>query len=411
MSLYKYKAFDKNANKIEAKVEADSIEIAEAKIRESGLTPIDISEDIGSKLKSILNQDIGGIPAKEKVAIITQLSTMISAGVPINKVFEVIIQQTPKESIKNKLQKVKVNIESGNSLSESFKMVKGIFSEVEINLISAGEKSGNLKEVLIKLKNDSVKSKEFKSKLRGAMIYPVIIFVVIVVVIFVMIFFMVPQVKSLYQSLGQNELPGVTNILIGIGEFLSSPANAIIMLILFVLVYVLYKYYYSTKNGKYAIDKLKLGIPVFGSLARNANIADFTKILAMLLSSGLPILNALEIVANSLSNQVFIRTVTQAKKDIGEGASISLSLAKYNDLKDGLPVFLIQMISTGEESGKLVEVLEDLSEYYYLELDQQASNLTKSIEPIILIIVGLMVAFMAVAIYLPIYQAGSLISV
>lgn len=411
MSLYKYKAFDKNSKKVEAKIEADSIDLAETKIRESGFTPIDISEDIGSKLHSILNQDIGGIPAKEKVAIITQLSTMISAGVPISKVFEIIIQQTPKESIKNKLQKVKLNIESGNSLSESFKMVQGIFSEVETNLISAGEKSGNLKDVLLKLKNDSVKSKEFKGKLRGALIYPIIILVVIIAVIFVMIFFMVPQVKSLYQSLGQDELPGVTNVLIGLGEFLSSPVNLVIVLVLIIVAFVFYKYYYNTKDGRYSIDKLKLRIPVFGNLSRNANIADFTKILAMLLSSGLPILTAMDIVAKSLPNKVFIDAVDLAKKDVSEGASISLSLAKYNDIKHGLPVFLIQMISTGEESGKLVEVLEDLAEYYYLELDQQASNLTKSVEPIMLVIVGLMVAFMAVAIYLPIYQAGSLISV
>lgn len=408
MAEYRYIALTNSGQSIEGIKAGDSEQEVIESLKAGGLTPVLVEEKLTFNLNKAFNVEIGGISLAERVIFTKQLSTMIGANIPIVQALDILIQQTEKASIKEKFVRVYKSVESGISLSEAFKKEGGLLSEVQLNLMMAGEKSGNLTEMMQKIADDLEKSKKLKGKVTGALIYPAIIMVVMVGVMFVMITFMVPQVKQLYTSLGEDELPFITQFLVTIGESFGRIETIIIMIILGVSVYAGYRYYNGTPAGRLRIDSFKLRIPVFGNLSRKVEVAEFCRIMSMLLGSGIPVIDAMDITGKAIGNSVFREIVLKTKEDVTLGNSISIGMAKYNK-KNGFPPILIRMLATAEESGKVGFVLDDLSKFYQEEVDQIAGNLSKLVEPIILVIVGLMVGFLAVAIYLPIYQVGQIV--
>lgn len=403
MSEFNYSAITADGKRIKGVRESETKEDVVNYLTTNNLTVISVDEKIGVSLNKLINIEIGGYPLAEKVVLVKQLSTMISAGIPLIQCIDILAQQAEKDSIKTKLENVYKMIESGITLSEAFRREEGIFSEVQLNLIAAGEKSGNLSEMLQKVSEDLDKSKNLRGKIVGAMIYPAIIFSIMAVVLVIMITFMVPQIKVLYSSLGQNELPLVTQILVVIGEILGRPATLLLTILSVVMIFVIYKYINSTKAGRVLVDRIKLKIPVFGKLITKIELAEFCRILSMLLKSGIPIIDAINIVSRALGNKVFIDAVSSSVDGIKKGESLSLSLAKHNTY-GAIPLVLLKIIATGEEAGKLDKVLQDMSEFYDNEVEQITNNLTKLLEPFILVIAGVMVGFLAVAVYLPIYS-------
>lgn len=378
-------------------------------LNSQGMTIVRVEELIGTRFKKLLSTDIGGLGLNEKVTIAKQLATMASAGIPIIQSLDILVQQSDKDSVKDKFKKIYKLVESGSALSDAFGKVGGIFSEVQINLLAAGEKSGNLNEMLLKIADDLEKNKNLRGKITGALIYPAIIFVVMIAVLFLMIGFMIPQVKQLYSSLGRTDLPALTQFLITIGNVVTNVVGIIALIITLGFAFIIYRYYASLPQGRLKIDRLKLKIPVFGDLMQKIEIAEFCRILAMLLISGIPIIEAIQIVSRASGNAVYKNILTNVQSDLSKGNSIAVGLSKFNS-SNAFPVILIKMIATGEESGKLDVVLNDMATFYSNEVDQIASNLTKLMEPFILIVVGVMVGFMAVSIYLPIYEVGQSIS-
>jgi type IV pilus assembly protein PilC len=372
---------------------------------EQGLTIVSVVEKIGVDISALAKSDIGGLPLQDKVILTKQLATMSSAGIPLLQSLDILIQQTEKESLKIKLQEVYKSVQGGSALSDAFQKVGGIYNEVQINLIAAGEKSGNLNDILEKVADDLEKNKDLRGKILGAMIYPVIIFGVIIVVLVVMMVFMIPQVKSLYESFGATELPFITQILVNISTFFSNPAVLVGMLVGIIALIILYRYYNSTEAGKFFIDRMKLKIPVFGNLIKKVNLAEFCRLTAMLIQSGMPILDVLQIVGKATNNKVFSDVLYKSHDELIKGSSLALSSAKYNKYQV-YPLLLIKIIATGEESGKLDEILSDMGKFYENDVNQITSNLTKLMEPFILIVAGGLVALLAVGIYLPMYQLG-----
>jgi type IV pilus assembly protein PilC len=293
------------------------------------------------------------------------------------------------------------SVESGSTLSDAFRKEETIFSELQINLLVAGEKSGQLNEVMEQIAIDLRKEKDLQSKIKGAMIYPVIIFIVMILVMVVMMLFMIPSVKDLYENFDA-ELPWITQALVTMSEGLSSPVGLISLVLVPVIVFFGFRYYYSTPSGRHVLDKLLLKIPVFGNLTTKVQLTQFNRLLSMLMKSGVPIVEELRIVAKSLSNIWFQELVMQASAEVTKGKSITIPLSKSKIF----PVIMLKMLATGEETGKLDQITADMAEYYEKEVDDLTSNLTKLMEPFILLIVGGMVAFMAVAIYLPLYDLG-----
>lgn len=409
MKLFKYSAITPGGQRIDGEREADNKEDIVRYLQSQNLTVLTISDTLGFDFKKAFNTDIGGIPLNERVVLLKQLSTMIGASIPIIQAIDILVQQTEKESLKEKLQNIYKSIESGNTLSDALKREKGILSEVHINLIQAGEKSANLNEMLDQIADDLEKNKNLRGKIRGAMIYPVIIFITIFVVMAIMITTMIPQVKDLYRSLGQEELPAVTEILVKIGDVLNNPVGLISLLFVVIIGFVVYKYSYSLEKGRLAIDKFKLRIPVFGNLIKKSEVAQFCRLSSMLSKSGIQILEVIQIVSNTSDNAVFKKILNSAREDVLKGNGLSLSIARFN-INEAFPIILLRIMATGEESGKLDKVMDDMSEYYQNEVEQIAGNLTKLMEPLIMLIAGGLVAFLAIAVYLPIFQVSQFVA-
>lgn len=408
MARFNYTVIDTAGNKISKKIESDSKDKLVSFLNSQGYTIISIHEEFFLDWKRITSTEIGGFPLKDRVLLFKQLSTMISAGVPIIQAIRILIDQAQKLGIKEKLEEIYKQIESGNSLADSLRKSKGLLSEVQINLIEAGEKSGNLTEMLLKVTEDLEKSKKLRGKITGALIYPAIIFIVLIIVMVVMIVFMVPQIKELYASFGSTDLPFITSLLVSFGESITNPLALIILILFLPLILILYRIYISNIERKTNIDSLKLKVPIFGKLIQKIYLAEFCRVTAMLISSGVSIVDAIGIVSSTVPNQVIKNVFKKSQDDILKGSSFAVSLAK-NNIKEVIPEILIKIIATGEESGKIDQVLQDMSKFYEDEVDQISSNLTKLLEPFILVIVGGFVAFLAVAIYLPIYQVGNLV--
>ncbi len=409
MTGYNFVVIDKNGKRITGEKEANTRDEVAKFLYERGYTIVSINEKLGAEFQKLFSSDIGGVPLKEKLVIAKQLSTMISAGIPIIQAIDILVQQTEKKGLKSQLTNVYKSIEAGSSLSEAFKKEKGIFSDIHINLMAAGEKSANLNEMLEKISVDLEKSKNLRGKITGAMIYPAIIMVVLVVVMFLMITVMVPQVKDLYYSLGKKEIPAITQFLVDVGTLFGNPAFLAILAILIVAGIMLYRYIYSTPKGLRLIDKLKLRIPVFGKVIVKYEVVQFCRLTSMLLVSGVQIIETVNIVINSSSNQIFKDIMTRAIDEVTKGVPLSIALAKYND-ELAFPNVLLRIMATGEETGKVDQILEDMGKLYESELEQLTSNLTKLMEPLIMVVAGGMVGFLAVAIYLPIFQVGSLVN-
>jgi len=405
MGVYRYIAITKEGERITGEREADSKDTVLRFLQDKNFTVVSLNEKVGVQLDKLLSGDVGGMPLKDKLVLVRQLSTMISAGIPIIQAIDILVQQEEKPAMKAKLLNIYKSIESGSSLSEAFRRQPGIFSEIHMSLLQAGEKSANLNEMLLKIADDLEKSNSIRGKIIGAMIYPAIIFIALIGVFVLMITTMIPQVKELYESLGQHQLPAVTQILVDIGNLFTNPFFLVVLVIVIISIIATYRYADTTEKGKRFIDRMKLKIPIFGGIIKKAEIVQFTRLLSMLMKSGIQIIDAITIVRNSSGNKIYKDILTKSIDEVTKGNGLAVSIAKYNEY-DAFPIILVRIMSTGEESGKLDQILQDMSVFYQAELDQVTSNLTKIMEPLIMVLAGGMVAFLAIAVYLPIFQVG-----
>lgn len=406
MAQYNYIAVSKSGQKVKGSYDAASREEVSTYLHDQGLVVLSIDEDIGLGFKRLGQFQIGGVPLKDRVIFVKQLSTMLGSGLPIIQALEILVQQSTNSALKDKLQKAYKDVEAGASLSEAFSKQKSIFSELQISLLVAGEKSGTLNEVMLQIADDMQKSKEVRGKIVGAMIYPIILIVVMVAVVVMMLLFMIPAVKSLYFDFGVKELPGVTAMLVALSDAVSDPKVLVIIVLVIVFGIIGFRYYYSTTAGRWVIDGLMLKVPVMGQIIEKTHLTQFNRLLAMLLRNGVSIVEALRVISKSMSNVTYKQTILEARDEVVKGSSLSVPLARGKVF----PVIMVKMLATGEETGKLDKVSADMGAYYASELEEITSNLTKLIEPFMLLAVGGLVAFLAVAVYLPLYQLGQYIS-
>jgi type IV pilus assembly protein PilC len=376
------------------------------KLHEQGLIIIGIEEKLGIlSLGNLSDIQIGDVPLSEKVVFTRQLATMLSAGLPVTSSLEILIEQTKFSSLKKKLTNVYKDVQSGLGLAASFRKYKVIFNELQLSLIEAGERSGNLVEIIKQLAVDMQKSASIKGKIRGAMIYPAIIFVAIIVVVIVLVVFMIPAVEDLYADLGGGDLPAITQALVTISNFFTNPVG-IIITILFVVGTVLgVRGYYKTESGRRVIDNLLLKLPVFGDLQSKIMVVQMTRLLQLLIHSGIPIIDSLKATADSLGNIHYRNSLLYTAQEVAKGSPIAPPLAKSKVI----PIIVVRMIATGEETGTLDKILADLTLFYEEQVDEITNNLTKLMEPLILLIVGGLVGLLAVAVYLPIYQVADFV--
>ena len=402
MNSYKYKVI-KDTRIVTGEIDANNKkEVAEI-LQSQSYQVISITQKTIFNSITSLNINVGGIPSKEKTVFLRQLAYMIQAGLPINQALETMTAQVKNLQFKKVVQKVTKDVQQGQALSQALGKHDKVFDRVIINLVKAGEESGKLDEILDRLALDYEKKQEFNGKVKGALIYPGVILVVIAGVIALLMIVMIPSIKGLYADFGgkKKQLPFITTIMINLSDFLVAYWWATLIFIL-ILIFT-FNYYKKTPGGRIVVDSLVLKVPIFGNLIKLSNITDFARSLSMLLKSGVPIVGSMELISNSLSNKVFSNEVGNAAKRIEKGVILSQSLDKASPFT---PI-VFQMMAIGEQTGQTDTTLAKLADYYEKEVDQITNNLTKILEPIILLLMSGIVLLIALAVYLPIYSLGS----
>lgn len=397
MIEFQYTAKDKVSKEIvKGKISADS-EMAAADILDSkDMYPIKVERISTSGILGKLN--IGNKIAKKNVVIFTrQLSTMVKAGLPINQALNTSIDQVTDKKFHEILEKISASVEGGQTLSHSFAQYPEVFDIVYTNLVEAGETSGTLDDTLIRLAEQQEKQLSLTRKIRGALIYPVIVLVVIIGVMLYMMATVMPQISNLYDELDK-PLPFLTQVTIVISSTATKfwPLTIIVMVAIVIGV----RAYLKTPVGKRAWNRLELNLPVIGILMKKLYMARFSRTMGSLVNSGVPLLEALSISAVSINNVILKEIVEKASEEVKSGKKLSEALMKNDYFLKLVP----QMISVGEESGELGNMLAKIATFYEEEVDQAVKNLSTIIEPALIIVLGGMVFFIILAILYPIYS-------
>ncbi len=343
------------------------------------------------------------IKDKELMIVTKQLASMLASGLPLDEALNIIAEQAESKKMGEILYDIKLNVESGASISQAMKKHKEVFPPMYINMVHAGEQTGNLDGVLKRLSDMMEKHLALKRKIKGALIYPTMVTIVAVGVIALILTFVIPTFASMYSSSGM-QLPLPTQIVINISMFMKHYFLYILVaLIVFIIALrISYKRVYGVRK---AIDRILLSLPIFGILAKKGSIANFTTILSSLSASGIDILDALEISAKTAGNVIIEETLTEVKDMIRKGDNLSFAMATVGEFPD----MVIQMVSVGEETGTLDDMMQKISKYYEDEVDDAVKNLTSMIEPLIIVVLGGVIGFLVVSMYLPIFKIGQTI--
>jgi len=399
MPLYTFTAKDPSGKKLTGDVESTDERALVTTLQKEGLIPIDIKkrENAGIPFLKALPKIGGGISTNEIVGFTRQLATMVSAGLPLADSLVILEKQTTNQKFAQILAGVLADVEGGMSLSQALGKHPRAFNLVYVKLIEAGETGGVLDKILLKLAETSEKEKEFKSKTRGAFIYPGIVVSVMIIVITIMMIFVIPKLTDLYTEIGA-ELPLPTRILITMSNFMRGFWWLIIVAV-GALLYGL-KVFAKTKKGDEVISKIVLKVPIWGKIRKAIILAEFTRTLGLLIAAGIPIMTSLKVVSQILASQTYKEGIEAAIARVERGSPLYQPIST----NPAFPPIIGQMIRVGEETGKMDEVLGRLSIYFEQESETAVRNLTTALEPIILVFLGIGVGVLVLSIILPIYN-------
>lgn len=395
MKTFKYQARDNSSKKIiKSTIQADNESNAGKMIINQGLIPLKIKEF--KKSDSLLNRFSNRISNKEKVVFIRQLSTVIAAGLPISQSFQTVYEQTSNKRLKNIIGEIMSSVEGGKSLASSFAAYPKLFNNVFVSLVTAGEASGTLDLSLSRIANQQEKDGKAISKIRGAMIYPVIVLVVITGVLGYMLASVVPQVERLYKDLGK-PMPPVSQFMSSVTNF-SNQYGLFLAIFIIALVVILYQLSKSAK-GREVKDYIKLKIPFFKKLFQNLYMSRFTRTAQTLLSSGVTMLDMLRITSQSVNNVHIEKALMRTSDKVKGGKNLSTGLKE----EPVMSRLVSQMIGIGEQSGKIDEMMAKVADMYENELEQDINNISVTIEPILMILLAVFAGVIVAAVLLPVY--------
>jgi type IV pilus assembly protein PilC len=338
---------------------------------------------------------------KKSLAIFTrQMATMIDAGLPLVQSLDILAQQEEDETFRDIISTVKNEVEAGATLAAALQKHPRVFDDMYVNLVVAAEEAGTLDVILARLATHIEKMEELKKKIRSALVYPAMIVTVAIGVTIVLMVFVVPVFEKLFAGIGST-LPLPTRVVIAVSNIFKSYLPIVIAIVV-VLVIVLRRYY-KTENGKRWVDDMMLKLPIFGELLRKVAIARFARTLGTLVSSGVPILEALNIVAGASGNKVVEEAILKGRISISEGQTISEPLSQSGVF----PVMVTQMISVGETTGSLELMLNKVADFYESEVDTAVATLSSMLEPVLMIFLGVIVGGLVISMYLPIFKMAS----
>ena len=394
MKRFRYKAKEKSNGKVlKGSIQAENEQTAGRLLIEQGYTPLTIVEEgtglFGNK---------GHVTNKDRIMFTRQLATLIGAGLPLATSLRTVIEQTESKTMKSIAEEILTSVESGKTLYESFAAHPDVFNGVYTALIQAGETSGTLDMALRRLADQEEKDAAMLSKIKGALVYPAIILVVIIAVLAFMMIMVVPQVKNLYEDMGE-ELPGLTQGLVSLSDFFAD-FWWLVLLIVGTTVGTLYFFVKRTPAGRKAMDSFKIHVPVFGGLFRKLYVSRFARTAEMMLATGVPMLDSVRIAINATSNTIIEAEYSKALDIIKGGKALSEALKEREYMLPLVP----QMANIGEQSGKIDDMLGKAAAVYENELDEQINSISTMIEPILMVIMAGLIGVVVGGTLLPIYS-------
>lgn len=386
-------------------MEAKSRDMVEAQLKKFGFGGISIKEEGKGLSKEIKLPAIFGkkVTTKELVIFTRQFATMIDSGLPLVQCLDILSSQQENPTFKDVLLKVKDSVESGSTFADALAKHPKVFDQLFVSLVAAGEVGGILDTILTRLAAYTEKAMKLKKQIKGAMVYPATIMSVAVVVVGVILYFVIPTFAKMFADFG-SDLPGPTKVVIALSNFVK---KYIIVIVAGIAAFIFaVKKYYATKNGRKTLDRMALRAPIIGPLIRKVSVAKFTRTLGTLVSSGVPILDGLDIVARTAGNVIVEEAIMKVRQSISEGKTIAEPLAQSGVF----PPMVVQMISVGEATGAMDAMLTKIADFYDDEVDNAVAAMTAMLEPMLMVFLGVVVGGLVIAMYLPIFKIAGAVA-
>ena len=402
MPYYLWKGTDRSGRKQKGEVDADNMALGRQMVARKGITVTSFKpkpKDLGDYIPALKP----GVKERDVVIFVRQFATMIDAGLPLVQCLDILQEQQENPTFRGIIKRIRRDVEEGSTLADAVRKHPRVFDPLFVNLVAAGEMGGILDIILNRLAAYIEKIAKLKSKVKGAMTYPAIVVTIAVVVVMVILIYVIPVFAGLFKDAGA-KLPAMTLIVMALSDFVKG--NFLYMIAGFTLFIFLLKRIRRTKRGKDITDRILLVLPVAGMLIRKVAVARFTRTLGTMLSSGVPILDGLEIVAAASGNTVVEAAIREARTAISEGRSVAEPLGETNVF----PGMVTQMIAVGEATGALDTMLGKIADFYDEEVDVAVDSLTSLLEPIMIVFLGVTIGGLLVAMYLPIFQIADVVS-
>jgi type IV pilus assembly protein PilC len=401
---YNYKVRDKQGRMVEGELDAESTTLVANKLRQMGYTPIHIDKKKSGGLQKELTLFGPRKPKLKDISVFSrQFATMINSGLSLLRSLYILEEQTENKGFAQIISDIRTEVEKGSSLSQAMSKHPKVFSKLYVSMVRSGEIGGVLDSVLLRLADTIEKQVELRGKIKSAMTYPVAVLCLVLCIVAAMLLFIVPIFKNLYADLG-GTLPLPTRLLLMVSTVMTK-AFPLIILGGIGGAY-LFRRWIKTDTGRHAWDTFKLRVPVFGGLVQKTALTRFSSTLAALLRSGVPILEALDIVAETVSNTVMARAVRDVQSAVKGGESIHRPLMNHKVF----PPMVVQMMAVGEETGALDEMLEKIGKFYEQEVEATVDALTSLLEPALIVVLGGAVGAMVVSLYMPMFNIIKLIN-
>ena len=402
MPLFNWEGRTKEGDSKRGVMDASTKDEVETRLRSLQITPEKVSRKRGEL--NIKIPFIGGVDHKTLVVFTRQLATMIDAGLPLVQCLDILAGSEPNKTFKDTLVGVKQSVEGGTTFADALKKYPKIFDDLFVNLVAAGEMGGILDTILNRLAAYTEKSMKLKMKVKGALKYPVTVLVVALLITYGLLTNVIPTFGAMFKSMGKKDLPAITEFMMGVSA--KATANMPYILTGTAIFMVVFLKITSTPKGRLVWDTIVLRSPMFGSMIRKTAVAKFTRTLGTLISSGVPILDSLDIVAKTAGNKVVENAIMYTKDRIAEGKSIAAPMLETKIF----PKMVVQMIGVGESTGAMDVMLTKIADFYEDEVDQAVDGLMAMIEPLIMVLLGGLIGSVMIAMYMPIFQMGDAIS-
>lgn len=415
MAKFSYVALDSRGTEVSGEIDADSQTLALAKIREKGLFPTSVtdaasapkkaktparkSKSGGAGLKKEIKLPVLFTPrvkTKELMVFTRQMATLVDAGLPLVRAMQVLERQEKHLGLKKALAEMADSIQSGSTFAEALAQHPKIFNKLYVNMAKAGEVGGVLDQVLIRLAEFMEKAQKIKNKVVGAMVYPIVVLMMALGILTFLMIVIIPKFKDIFSELLEGQaLPGLTQFVMNSSELMTTRLPYLVVGLV-VLIFLI-KLAAKTDKGAYILDGIKLRMPIFGNLIRKTVVGRFTRTLGTLMSSGVPVLQALNIVRDTAGNEVIAKAVSQIHDAVKEGENMAPPI----ESSGVFPPMVVSMVQVGEETGELPEMLMKISDSYDDEVDNAVAGLTSVIEPLLIVMLALIVGTIVIALFLP----------